>query len=74
MATGDHSGDQGTFPCPACGSSDVFRSDSSTFTCQNCGQDSHEKIARNADTLEELAESDLPVSDIASLLLGREAT
>lgn len=71
MALSDQSTDRADFPCPSCDNFDVVRSNGNMFRCQNCGQDTHEKVGQNADTLKDLSDSDLPVSGIASVLLGR---
>jgi len=60
------------FPCPSCDSTDVFRADGTdgTYECRRCGQRTHERIEENREALEALADTDLPVADVAQTLVG----
>lgn len=58
------------FDCPRCDSSDILRvNGSDRFRCEDCGQETLEKVGKNREELEELADSDLPVADLAETLL-----
>lgn len=58
--------------CPHCGYGRMEKvtNTNGTFECMSCEQRTHEKIEANRHDLEDLAESDSPVSRIASLLVG----
>jgi predicted RNA-binding Zn-ribbon protein involved in translation (DUF1610 family) len=60
------------FNCPSCEGSAIFRVEGTdgTYECQACGNRTHERIERHREELAEVAECDLPVADVAQLLLG----
>jgi ribosomal protein L37AE/L43A len=64
------SGSRADWSCPQCGSDAVFHAQERIFKCHDCGQAIHEKVGHHQDVLMELAESDLPVAEIADLLLS----
>ncbi|WP_152436395.1 hypothetical protein [Halosimplex carlsbadense] len=63
------------WPCPHCDSSDVFPVEGTDglYRCDKCGGRTHDKIEENREALEDLAESDLPVADVAETLLGGDS-
>lgn len=64
------SGERANFDCPRCDSSEVYRvNGSDRFKCENCGLETLEKVGNHIDELQALAESDLPASELAELLL-----
>lgn len=64
------SGEQANFNCPSCDSPEVYRVGSSDrYKCEVCGQETPKKIGLNQEKLETLAGSELPVSEIAEVLL-----
>jgi len=69
------SGKRADFPCPSCDSSRVFHVEDTdgTYRCQSCGERTHDKIGKNVDVLQDLADSDLPVSQVAETLLGGDS-
>lgn len=63
------------FDCPACGRSAVARVEGTdgTYECRACGNRTHERIERHREELTEVAEWDLPVADVAQLLVGGDS-
>ena len=63
------------FICHECGSDrlSLVADRDGTYQCDDCNERTHEKIERHRDDLEDLAETDLPISKIAQLLLGETA-
>ncbi|WP_136689991.1 hypothetical protein [Halorhabdus amylolytica] len=57
------------FGCPSCGSSSVFYTDPENVECRECGVEVYEPLAENAGDLEDLAETELPVAELADMLL-----
>jgi DNA-directed RNA polymerase subunit RPC12/RpoP len=54
--------------CPRCGGT-LSTNGGSDYVCLQCQDQIHAKIVNNAETLEYLADSDLPIAEIAELLL-----
>ena len=61
------------FACPFCPSQELYKvkQTDGTYECASCGERTHEKIIERWDELEYLAESDLPIGDIAGLLIHK---
>jgi len=61
------------FECPFCHSQEIYsvnRTDG-TYECAACEERTHEKIIERWDDLEYLAETDLPIADLAGLLIQK---
>lgn len=63
MAANDHT-------CPDCGSCLCEADDEDAYECRECDGTIPAKVAKNADDLRDLADSDLPAAWVADALLG----
>lgn len=61
--------DRANWCCPSCDSSDVFREGGKIFECRYCGEQIHEGILENENSLEQLANRDDKVGAFAHRLL-----